>query len=591
MEADGKSNSVIEWINAKVTEHQLILILSVIAGIISGFAALIIKYTAYFIQDLLLDGFADPFHNYIYLILPAIGILASVLFMHIILKRQVGQGIPLTLFAISQRQGRIHPHNMGSSIITSSLTVGFGGSAGLEGPTIATGAAWGSNIGQKFGLSYRNMILLLACSSAGTMAAIFKAPIAGVVFVLEVLMIDLTIASIIPLLLASLAAAIVSYLFLGMDVLVPVEITTDFVIGEIPYLLLFGIFAGLVSVYFTRAFKWVERIFDTIKGRYTKWITGSICLGLILFMFPAIYGEGYGIINSAIQGDINFLFDTPLLSGLQENIFTILILLAFLISLKVIATGITFQSGGVGGIFAPTLFMGALSGLFFALLLNHFELHTLPIEHFVLAGMGGLIAGVLHAPLTGIFLIAELTGGYELLFPLMITATASFLISRKFDNDSVYTYQLRRRGELFTHDKDQVILSIMDVENLIEKNFSTIHENATLGDLTEVIINSRRDIFPVIDSDKNLKGIIYLNDVRSLMFDEEMYDRITVKELMHVPEGTISIDESMQEVARKFQSMNYYNLPVLEGTKYRGFVSRANVFSAYRKLLRTMTEE
>lgn len=579
------------WFRRRISSHQLILLLSIMAGVISGIAAFIIKNAVHFIKEFLTGGIIGQFHDYMYVILPSAGILLSVLFIHMILRRKVGHGIPMTLFAISKTRGRLSPHNMYSSIVSSAFTVGFGGSAGLEGPTVATSAAWGSNMGRLFGVSYRQMILLLACSSAGAMSAIFKAPVAGIVFVLEVIMIDLTMSSLIPLLLASLSGALVSFLFLGMDVLVPAEIQSAFVISEVPYFLIFGVFTGLVSVYFTKTFKKVQQLFDHIKNRYSKWIIGSVCLGVIIYFLPAIYGEGYEIINSALRGEFGYLFESSWLSGLSGNLYAALILLAILVLLKVVATAVTFGSGGVGGIFAPTLFLGANSGLLFALAFNQFDMFSLPVDHFALAGMGGLIAGVLHAPLTGIFLIAEITGGYALIFPLMITATISYAISRKIEKNSVYTYQLRRRGELFTHDKDQVVLSLMDVRSLIETDFSIIHENAKLGDLVEGIIDSKRDIFPVLDDEKNLKGIIYLNDVRNLMFDVDMYDRISVKELMHAPSAYVSIDEPMHQVARTFQITQYYNLPVLKDGKYHGFVSRSNVFSAYRNLLRTMSEE
>ncbi|MEX0680530.1 MAG: chloride channel protein [Balneolales bacterium] len=579
------------WFRKKISGHQLILLLSILAGIISGIAAFIIKNAVHFIKEFLTGTLAGLNQNYLLAILPSIGILATIVFIHLILRRRVGHGIPMTLFAISKNKGRLQPHNMYSSIVSSALTVGFGGSAGLEGPTVATGAAWGSNLGKFFGVSYRQMILLLACSSAGAMASIFKAPVAGIVFVLEVIMIDLTMSSIIPLLLASLSGALVSFLFLGMDVLVPAEIQSDFVISEVPWFLLFGVFTGMVSVYFTRMFKKVGQLFDFVENRYSKWFIGSICLGMIIFFFPAIYGEGYEIINSALRGEFSYLFEGQLLSRFDGNFYIALTLLAILILLKVVATSITFGSGGVGGIFAPTLFMGANSGLLFALTFNQFDLFSLPLDHFALAGMGGLIAGVLHAPLTGMFLIAEITGGYALIFPLMITATISYAISKKMEKNSVYTYQLRKRGELFTHDKDQVVLSLMDVRSLIETDFSVIHENAMLGDLIEVIINSKRDLFPVLDDDKNLKGVVNLNDVRNLMFDVDMYDRVSVRELMHPPSVHVSMDEPMRQVARTFQVTRFYTLPVLENGKYKGFVSRANVFSAYRKFLQMMTEE
>jgi CIC family chloride channel protein len=567
------------------------MILSIVVGITSGFAAVLIKNAVHLIKSLVTSGFVEQYHNYLYVVLPAVGILIAILFMQFILRQGVGHGIPIVLASISKTEGRIKPHNMYSSIVTSALTVGFGGSVGLEGPTVATGAAWGSNIGQLFRLNYRQVLLLLACASAGAMSAIFKAPIAGIVFVLEVLMVDLTMSSLIPLLLSSLTGALTSYLFLGMNVLVPAEITEEFIISEVPFYILLGVFTGFVSVYFTRMYKTVEQTFDRLNNRYTKWIVGSVALGVIIFFFPALYGEGYESINACLKGNFGYLFEKSLFYGLRDNIFFVFIFFGLIIFLKVLATSITFGSGGVGGIFAPTLFTGVNSGLFFAKIFNYFGVDYLPASHFALAGMGGLIAGVLHAPLTGMFLIAEITGGYALIFPLMITATISFALTRVFERYSVYTYQLGRRGELFTHDKDRMVLSLLKVQNLIERNFKTVHESATLGDLVKVISKSERNIVPVIDDQENLKGIVFLNDIRHIMFDRDQYDRITVKELMYMPRTVVSPNESMEDVAQKFQNTKHYNLPVLENGKYLGFVSRANVFSAYRRLLRSFSEE
>ncbi len=582
---------ILIWRKRHISDRQFLYILAVLVGFTSGVAAVIIKNAVHLIKELITSGFVNQYQNYLYFVLPAVGIFGSLLFMKKVLKKQVGHGIPLTLAAISKNEGKIQPHNMFSSIVTSALTVGFGGSVGLEGPTVATGAAWGSNIGRFFRLNYRQVLLMLACASAGAMSAIFKAPIAGIVFVLEVLMIDLTMSSLIPLLLASLTGALTSYLFLGMDVLYPAEIQKSFIINQVPFYILLGVFTGLVSVYFTRMYKKVEEVFDVFKNMYTRWLIGSAALGLLIFLFPALYGEGYESINASLHGNFDYLFSQSLFYGLKDNVIFVFLFFIVIILLKVIATSITFGSGGIGGIFAPTLFMGVNSGLFFAKLMNYIGIGDLPENHFALAGMGGLIAGVLHAPLTGMFLIAEITGGYALFFPLMITATISYAIIRIFERYSVYTYQLGRRGELFTHDKDKVVLSIMKVRSLIETNFKTIHDDATLGELVNVIAKSERNIVPVVDNDMNLKGIIFINDIRHIMFDREQYDKVFVSELMYMPSPIVQPDESMEEVAQKFQTTKHYNLPVLDNGRYLGFVSRANVFSAYRRLLRSFSEE
>lgn len=567
------------------------IFLSILVGIVVGFAAVIIKNSVHLTQNLLTNDFALQYHNYMYFAYPAIGIFLVYVFTKFIIKRSVGHGIPTTLYAISKNNGKIRQHNMFSSIITSALTVGFGGSVGLEGPTVATGAAWGSNIGRFFHLNYRQVLLLLACAGAGAMAAIFKAPIAAIVFVLEVIMLDLTLASLLPLLFASVSAAITSYLFLGMDVLYPIKVVEKFNINEIPYYILLGILAGLVSVYFTRVYRFLQNWFDKQKNSFYRWVIGVSALGILIFFFPSLYGEGYEAINGCLQGTNDHLFNNSIFYNLQDNMIWVFVIFILVILFKVCATAFTFGAGGVGGIFAPTLFIGANTGLLFAQVIQYFGLKNLSYSNFALVGMVGLIAGVLHAPLTAIFLIAEITGGYSLIMPLMIGASVSFATTRIFEKYSVYTYQLARRGELFTHDKDKVVLSILKVSKLIETNFLTIHEDATLGNLVKVIAKSKRNIVPVIDEDNTLLGIVFINDIREIMFEREKYDSVYVHELMYMPSPIVTPDESMEDVAKKFKISNHYNLPVVDNGRYVGFVSRANVFSAYRNLLKKFSED
>ncbi|PLX18510.1 MAG: chloride channel protein [Marinilabiliales bacterium] len=579
------------WRVKKIDDRKFMIFLSIIIGIVSGFAAVIIKNSVHFIQNLLTNDFGLQYHNYLYFAYPAIGILLVYIFSKHIIKRSVGHGIPTTLYAISKNNGKIKSHNMFSSVVTSALTVGFGGSVGLEGPTVATGAAWGSNIGRFFHLNYRQVLLLLACAGAGAMSAIFKAPIASIVFVLEVIMLDLTIASLLPLLFASVTAAITSYLFLGMDVLYPIEIVEKFNVNKIIYYILLGIVAGLVSVYFTRVYKFLQDLFDKQANKFYKWFVGVSVLGLLIFFFPSLYGEGYDAINGCLHGTNDHLFNNSIFYGLRDNMFWVFSLFILVIFFKAVATSVTFGAGGVGGIFAPTLFIGANTGLLFAQIFHYFGIRDLSYSNFALVGMVGLISGVLHAPLTAIFLIAEITGGYSLILPLMIGASVSSAITRIFEKYSVYTYQLARRGELFTHDKDKVVLSILKVSKLIETNFLTINEDATLGDLVKVIAKSKRNIIPVIDDADTLLGIVFINDIREIMFKREKYDKVYVHELMFMPSPLVSPNESMEDVAMKFKISNHYNLPVVDNGKYVGFVSRANVFSAYRNLLKKFSEE
>ncbi|MCK4569242.1 MAG: chloride channel protein [Bacteroidales bacterium] len=579
------------WRIKHMSQRNFIMILSVIIGFLAGLGAVLIKNGVHLIKDLLTSNIVANYQNYLFFFLPAIGILISVLYIRFIVRKHVGHGIPSVLFAISRNHGVIKRHNIFSSIITSVFTVGFGGSVGLEGPTVATGAAIGSNLGQMFRLNYKQITLLLGLASAAAMSAIFKSPIAAVVFAIEVIMIDLTMASLLPLLIASVTGVLTSYFFLGQAVMYPFNIKVAFMMEDIPYYILLGLLAGLVSVYFTKMYIFVESSFTRIKTWYAKWIAGGAILGILLFFFPSLYGEGYDAVNSCLQGDYSPLFNNSLFYGLENEIIMVFVLFLLILFFKAIATSVTFGAGGIGGIFAPTLFMGAYTGLFFTTFLKYLGIDHLNPSNFALVGMGGLIAGVLHAPLTAVFLIAEITSGYQLFVPLMITATISYVTIRIFVKNSVYTHQLARRGELITHHKDKAILSMMNVNKLIERDFKTITPDDKLRDLVKVIADSKRNIYPVIEEDGTFCGIIVLDDIRHIMFKPELYDEKTVSSMMFMPGTSIDPEESMEEVARKFQETRNYNLPVIKDGKYIGFISRANVFSEYRKLLRDFSDE
>lgn len=572
-----------------IGQRQFILILSALIGLGAGLVAVIIKNLVHFIQLLLADKFGQPY-NYLYFALPTLGILLTILFIKYINKRPVGHGIPSVLYAISKNNGILARHNLYSSIVTSAITVGFGGSVGLEGPTVATGAAIGSNLGRYFRMNYTQIILLLGCASCGAMAAIFKAPIAAIVFALEVIMLDLTVASLIPLLIASLTAALTSYMFLGQNVLYAFEIREPFLMNQIPVYILLGIFAGFMSVYFTRMYIYITEFFEKIRGTYSKLLLGGLTLGVLIFLLPSLYGEGYEPINNCLNGNYSYLFENTLYGRFSQSIIAGIVILFFILALKVVATSVTFASGGIGGIFAPSLFIGSNLGLFFAKIVNLFGV-DISESNFALVGMAGLIAGVIHAPLTAIFLIAEITGGYELFFPLMIVSTISFATVRFFTPNSVYTIQLAKRGELLTHDKDHNVLLLMKVNDLIESDFNTVSPDATLGDLVKIIKKAHRNIFPVVDDEGIFNGIVKMDDIRHVMFDPAMYDQVHVRDLMFMPQYTISQDESMEEVARKFQVSHRYNIAVLNDGKYLGFVSRARVFSAYREMLKKISRE
>ncbi len=578
------------WRLHHINDRNFIMILSVVIGVLGGLGAVIIKNLVHLIQNLLTNSFALDYQNYLYFAYPTIGILIAVLFIKYIVKQHVGHGIPSVLFAISKTKGIIKRHNIFSSIFTSAFTVGFGGSVGLEGPTVATGAAIGSNLGQLLHLNYKQIMLLLALASAAAMAAIFKSPIAAVVFAIEVIMIDLTMASLVPLLIASVTAVLTSYFFLGQAVLYPFEIKEVFLIKDFPYFIILGVVTGFVSVYFTKMYIFVEDTFKRIKKWHNKLFIGGLALGVLIFLFPAFYGEGYEAINSTLHGDISALFNNSIFYSFKDNIFIVTILFILIVLFKPIATSITFGAGGIGGIFAPTLFTGAFTGLFVAYVFNLLEIGQVSSSNFALVGMAGLIAGVLHAPLTAIFLIAEITGGYGLFVPLMITATISYATIKLFVSNSVYTHQLAKRGELLTHHKDKVILSMMSVGSLIEKNFYIIKPKNNLGDVVKVIAKSKRNIFPVVEEDGTFRGIVRLDDIRNIMFNHELYEQKKVEQFAIIPENVIEPSELMESVVKKFQDSGKYNIVVVKDGKYIGFISRANVFSKYRRLIKNFSD-
>jgi len=584
-------NSVLDFKDKHLTPSQFTAIVSAIIGLVVGFAAVVIKNLVYFIQSLLKSDSLSSFNHYLYFVLPLIGITIAVLFIKFIIRLPVGHGIPSVLYAISKNHGFIKAHNMFSSILSSALTVGFGGSVGLEGPTVATGGAIGSNLAKVLHLSYKHRILLLGCASAGAMSAIFKAPIAAIVFAFEVIMLDLTTASIVPILIASASGVLTSYFFLGQNVLYPADIVGKFTFSDLPFYIVLGVLAGLVSVYFTRTYMLVGSIFDKIKHSYNKLLIGGLSLGVLILLFPSLYGDGYETINQAMHGKLNYLFDDSYFSAFSENIIVAFILIAIVILLKVIATSITFGSGGIGGIFAPTLFMGANVGLLFASVLKYLGIKDISVNNYVLVGMGGLIAGVLHAPLTGLFLIADLTQGYALFMPLMITATISYATIKYFESNNVYTIQLAKRKALLTHHADKNALSFMKVKKIIEKNFIPIDKDGTLGDLVKTVSKSPRNIFPIIDKENNFIGVVTLDDIRNIMFKPEEYDKVFVKDLMYIPETHVNIDDSMEDVAHKIQHSGRFNIVVLDEGKYLGFVSRANIFSNYRRILKNISAD
>lgn len=581
----------LRWRIRNISNRNFFLMVAVLIGLLSGLATILMKTGVYSIRTLLTQGFSADVHNYWFFVYPSVGIALVVLLVHYVLKVRIGLGIPVILHAISGTKGAIKPHHMFSSAITSTITAGFGGSIGLEGPAVLTGGAIGSNLGQALHLNYRQIILLIGCAVTGALASLFKAPIAAIIFTIEVLMLDLTLSSLVPLLLASVSATLMSYLFMGQDVLLSLKITEVFHLKDVPLFILLGIFTGMISLYFSKVIVGVDDLFQRMRSKWTRWIVASGLLGVVIFLFPGLYGEGYDSINRALNGDLGFIFDKSGYYTFSGEAGTTILILLLLVLLKVFATALTIGAGGIGGIIAPALFTGMAAGLLFGSVFNYFFDTDISLVLFSLVGMAGVFAGILHAPLTGIFLMAEITLAYNLIVPLMITAGVSYVTIRLFQPLSFYHIQLARRKQLFTQDKDKIVLSLMKVDKLIETNFSTIRLDASLGDLVKVIAASRRNLYPVIDDENNYYGVLNMDKVREIMFRTELYDTVFIRNLMAKSPVTISPGESMEDVAHKFHQSSDFNIPVLSGGKYVGFISRARLFSSYRQLLKKWSED
>ncbi len=575
-----------------IKQRRLILGLSLIVGLLSGGAAIILKNLTNFVElrskALLLGKHTSDLS----FLLPLGGILITVLFVKYLLKQDIGHGVSKILFSISKRKGHLKPHNTWSSMIAGSLTVGFGGSVGLEAPIVLTGSSIGSNIGHMLRLNYKSIVLLVGCGAAGAIAGIFKAPIAALIFSFEVLMLDLTTWSMVPLLISSVTAATVSHFFLGEKVVFSFTISEPFLLSNLPFYLLLGVFTGLVSVYFTRMNMWVENKMGQIKNTFAKTITGGILLCVLIFLMPHLFGEGYTTLKTLLSGHSSELFDGTLFENLLHHNSSLLILFfLMLVIFKVIAMAITTGSGGVGGIFAPSLFVGGMSGITLAKAVNLLTPSGISENNFALVGMAGVMSGVMHAPLTAIFLIAEITGGYALFIPLIITATISYVTILAFERQSIYTIRLSQRGELITHDKDKAVLSILKIKDVLENDFKEVHINGQLGDLVKTISKSKRNIFPVINNEKDLVGIIRLDNVRDIIFNTELYDKISILELMQRPPAIITKDENLEKVLDIFERTGSWNLPVTDNNKYIGFISRSKIFASYRKLLKEFSDD
>ncbi len=587
MAEDGFFYKILLWRERRIKEKNFILIVSFLVGICTAASAIILKQLIHFIQQLLTGGNHAGEVNYMLLIYPVVGILLAGLFVKYIVRDDISHGVTKILYAISQRKSRIKPHNSWTSLVASSVTIGFGGSVGAEAPIVLTGAAIGSNLGRLFRLEQKTLMLLVGCGAAGAIAGIFKAPIAGLVFVIEVLMLDLTMTSVLPLLISSVTAATVSYVVTGPEAMFKFSQTEIFEIERIPYVLLLGIFCGLISLYVTRVMVNIEGKYRKLGTFWKKFLLGAMMLSILIFLFPPLYGEGYETIGMLLNGQFLTMMDNTLFSGLSDSYWGIIIFLSLILLFKVFASSATNGGGGTGGIFAPSLYMGCIAGFVFSHTSNYLPFTMyLSEKNFALLGMAGVMSAIMHAPLTGVFLIAELTGGYDLFLPLMIVSISAYLTILMFEPHSIYSMRLAQKGELMTHHKDKAVLTLLKMDDVIEKDFEVVNPHMSLGDLVKVIARSSRNAFPVVDDKGMLLGIVQLDNIRNIMFRPELYERFHVSKFMVSAASKIEINKSMEQIMRIFDDTKAWNLPVVDMQgRYIGFVSKSKIFNSYREVL------
>jgi CIC family chloride channel protein len=583
----------LKWRYHHISNKQFTNIASAIIGLLAGLAAIVLKNSTHFIQELLEGGFIKQIHEAFYFIFPIIGFLLVLLIIKYVIRKKVGHGIPSTLYAISKQKGIIPKHQMWTALITAPLTVGFGGSVGLEGPIVSTGAAIGSNFARFFHLNQTTRTLLIGAAAAGAMSSIFQAPIAAIVFAVEMFSLELTLASMIPLLLASITAVLTSYFFFGDDVLLHFAIQDKFELNDVLFYVFLGVASAMASIYFSKMYFGIGNFFKKFENPYIKLLIGGLSLGVIVYFIPTLFGEGYETINNIFRGNLNGIVRNNIFQTLTDNTYTIILFLMGLIAFKIIAASLTFGAGGIGGIFAPTLFTGSVTGYVFAMMVNASNLfsHQLSLTNFAMVGMAGLMAGILQTPLTAIFLIAEITGGYELFVPLMIVALISFVVTQKFVPYNIYAAELAKKGQLITHDKDKNVLMMLDLDKLIEKNFVLLHPDMTLGEVVnEAIAKSSRNHFPVVNNDMDYLGILTINDIRGIMFNKELYDTVKVESLMHAGSDIIYYEtDSAEDILNKFKRCGAWNLVVFKDGKYFGFISKSRLLTAYRRKLIDVT--
>ncbi len=578
------------WRYKHISNKTFIHILSVCVGLLAGLASVTLKNITYFIQSLVNKGILIS--NGLYFVLPILGLTLVYLYVKFVHKEKLRHAISSIMFSLSKKRGIIDPKQIYTQLITAPLTVGFGGSVGLLGPAVATGSAISSNLGRFFRINAKTRSLLIACASAGAIASIFQSPIAAIIFAVEVFSMDLTLLSVLPLLLASISGVLTSYFFMGNEVLFNFSITEDFEIKDTLFYIVLGVGTGFASIYFTKMYFRINTLFKPLKSPKYRLLVGGLAIGVMLYFIPPLYGEGFGFINNLLDGDHAAALGKTPFDAFIENIWVVIALLVGITIFKAVAMTATLAAGGAGGTFIPTMVMGSALGNAVAKVINNAGLGFAVSEsNFTLIGMAGLIAGVLHAPLTAIFLIAEITGGYALFVPLMITASISYLITKNAIDHTIYTRELAESGALLTHNKDQRVLTLMELEDVIEKDFKMVHPNMALGDmLHKSVAKSTRNIFPVVDENRVLVGIVLLDDIREFMFDTSLYKSTKVETFMHnAPEHIFYGKDSMQKVMQKFQESGAWNLPVVKDGRYEGFVSKSKLLTAYRRELINFT--
>ena len=579
---------LLRWRRRNLSDKNFVLLISFLVGIFTACAGLLLKWLIGQIEHLLTHEFSITGANWLYLVYPVIGVWLTMLFIRYIVRDDIGHGVTKILFAIARKQSRIKPHNTWTSVVASAITIGFGGSVGAEAPIVLTGSAIGSSLGQACRLSNKYMMLLVGCGAAGAVSGIFKAPIAGLVFVLEVLMIDLTMTSLLPLLVSSVTAVGLTFAVTGTNPIFEFHLQNPFTVDRIPAYIALGIVCGLVALYFTRTMNYLEGIFRRLQGRYKKFLLGAAMLSLLIYLFPSLYGEGYDLITLLLNGNGQADWDTAMDRSLFYGSNHLLIYLFLIIVFKVFASTATNGGGGCGGIFAPSLFLGCICGFVFCRLWNMYDVLgiDIPERNFAMLGMCGLMSGVMHAPLTGIFLIAELTGGYALFMPLMIVATGSYLTIKAFEPHSIYAMRLAQRGELLTHHTDKSVLTLMSMDSVIQHYDQVLYPDMNLGDVASQVSNSKNHVFPVVNKQMQFVGAVYLDDIRHLVFRTELYRDFAVSQLMKQPEALLSVNDAMDVVVSTFDRTHAWTLPVVDADGiFVGFIRKSSVLTVYRQVL------